>query len=249
MIDADPLFKTARERIREARSVFVLTGAGISAESGVPTFRGAGGLWKKFDPYKVATPEAFAADPRQVWEWYDARRTQMKDVKPNPGHQALVKLEQAKPDFFMLTQNVDDLHEQAGSKQLAHIHGNIWEVRCVAEHSAWEDRRAPLDELPPTCPSCGALLRPNVVWFGETINLEAIDETERFLTEREIDVVLIVGTEAQFPYIIHWAQSARGAKGALIEINIGDTAFTSAADISLRGPSGEVLPRLIETLT
>lgn len=226
-----------------AESVLVITGAGISAESGVPTFRGASGLWKNFDPAKVATPEAFERDPAFVWSWYDARRAQLKDKRPNPGHVALARLEERVPHFFLLTQNVDDLHEQAGSKNLAHIHGSIWQVRCTREGDVSDHRIAPLPEIPPRCQSCGALLRPNVVWFGEIINENAVDAIERFIAEQgEIDVILIVGTEAHFGYIAYWAQRARGKSGILIEINLEETDFSAAADIHLRGPSGEILP-------
>ncbi|MBI1390549.1 MAG: NAD-dependent protein deacylase [bacterium] len=235
----------AREVLNSAGSVFVLTGAGVSAESGVSTFRGQGGLWNKIDPMTVATPEAFARDPEYVWRWYDARRAELQHCRPNPGHFALAQLERNISDYFLLTQNVDDLHEQAGSRNLAHIHGRIWEVRCTREDTAWEDRRAPLPEIPPRCPQCGALLRPNVVWFGEIINREAIDRTERFLAEREVDTVIIAGTQAQFPYIIHWAQSSRGARGTLIEINTEETAFSPYADLSLRGASGVILPQIV----
>ncbi|MDP8244151.1 MAG: NAD-dependent deacylase [Candidatus Hinthialibacter antarcticus] len=235
----------AREALRNAHRVFVITGAGVSAESGVPTFRGVGGVWKNIDPYKVATPEAFAEDPAFVWQWYDDRRQNLLNLKPNPAHVALAQLESQVDDFFLLTQNVDDLHEQAGSKSIAHIHGSIWEVRCTREETVQTDRRAPLPELPPRCVTCGALLRPNVVWFGETINLDAVNQAESFLLTGDIDAVIVVGTEALFPYIIHWAQSARSERGPLIEINIGETILSPYADIRLDGEAGKILPNLV----
>ncbi|MEW6238012.1 MAG: NAD-dependent deacylase [Candidatus Omnitrophota bacterium] len=237
----------AQTALENARSVFVITGAGISAESGVPTFRDAGGLWKKIDPYKVATPEAFAADPKFVWQWYDQRRTQLLTCNPNPAHEALALLERRKERYFLLTQNVDDLHEQAGSQQLSHVHGSIWELRCTDENVVSVDRRAPLPELPPRCPKCGGLLRPNVVWFGESIDAAAVDATERFLSQGEADVILVIGTEASFGYIAHWAMRARGAKGTIIEINLGETGFSSSADLDLRDRAGEILPRITST--
>lgn len=237
-------FNNAREKLSKATSVFVLTGAGISAESGVPTFRDAGGLWKNFRPEEVATPQAFARDPKFVWEWYDSRRVQLKECKPNPAHKALVTLEKNVEPFFLLTQNVDDLHEQAGSQNVAHIHGSIWEVKCTQEETVRVDKRTPLLELPPRCQHCGALERPNVVWFGETIRHDVVEETERFLARGEIDVVIVIGTGASFGYISEWANRGRGASGVLIEINPNDTEL-NGVDISLRGNAGDILPRLV----
>lgn len=231
----------AREALRGAKRVFAITGAGVSAESGVPTFRGSDGVWKKLDPYKLATPEAFAGDPAFVWQWYDERRQNLLNVKPNPAHLALAQLESQVDAFFLLTQNVDDLHEQAGSKTVVHVHGSIWQVRCTREETVYEDRRAPMPELPPRCEICGALLRPNVVWFGEIINLDAVHQAESFLRSGGIDAVLLIGTEAVFPYIIHWAQTAQN-RGPLIEINIGKTGLSPYADIRLDGKAGEILP-------
>lgn len=242
----DGQLQTARERLAAANTLLIVTGAGVSAESGVPTFRDPKGLWSRFDPMKVATPEAFAANPKAVWEWYDARRTQMRDVKPNPAHFAVAELQRAKADTYLLTQNVDDLHEQAGSPQAGHIHGSIWETRCPAEGVVRPDRRAPLPEIPPKCETCGGLVRPNVVWFGELIREDVIDEVETFLGRHgEADVVMVIGTEASFHYILSWANQARGASGTLIEINPSVTGITPAADIHLQGPAGEILPQLV----
>ncbi len=238
-------FQKAKETIEQARGVFVLTGAGVSAESGVPTFRDAGGLWRNIDPYKVATPEAFAEDPKFVWEWYDARRQQLATVKPNPAHDAIASLEKQKESFFLLTQNVDDLHESAGSSALAHVHGKIWEVRCTKEGTIREDRRAPLPELPPHCPNCGALERPNVVWIGEIIDMDAVQQTERFLARDDVDVAIVIGTEATFGYIMEWSMRSRGSQGTLIVINPGRTALTPYADLYLSGRAGEILPQII----
>lgn len=239
----------ARELIAGAWRVFVITGAGVSAESGVPTFRTAGGLWNNIDPAKVATPEAFAADPAYVWRWYDERRIQLKNVQPNPAHYALARLEAARgDDFFLLTQNVDELHERAGSRRPAHIHGKIWEVRCTREKTVREDPRAPLPEIPPRCARCGALERPNVVWFGEMIDADAAAAAELFLSRREIDLILVIGTESSFGYILDWAMRTRGGPGSLIEINPGDTALSPHADLRLKGKAGKILPRVVSEL-
>ncbi|MFB3785770.1 MAG: NAD-dependent deacetylase [bacterium] len=245
----EPEIQRARELAEGARRVLVITGAGVSAESGVPTFRTAGGLWNNIDPAKVATPEAFAADPAYVWRWYDERRVQIKNVQPNPAHHALARLEAAKGDgFFLLTQNVDDLHERAGSRRPAHIHGKIWEVRCTREQTVREDTRAPLPEIPPRCARCGALERPNVVWFGEMIDRDAAAAAELFLSRREIDLILVIGTESSFGYILDWALRTRGGPGSLIEINPGDTALSPYADLRLKGKAGELLPRIVADL-
>lgn len=242
----------ARKAFRQAQRVFVITGAGISAESGVPTFRNPGGLWNQVDPTKIATPEAFARDPQLVWSWYNERRVGLIDKNPNPGHIALAHLEEAirtkQGQFFFLTQNVDDLHEQAGSQNLTHIHGEIWKTRCTQCHTVRENREAPLLEIPPCCPRCGGMERPHVVWFGESIREEAVQQTHDFLDEGDVDVVIVIGTEATFPYIIQWANQARGSKGMLIEINLAETALTPYCDIHLQGKSGEVLPELIRDI-
>ena len=154
--------------LKEARSVAVLTGAGVSAESGVPTFRGPNGLWKQHRPEDLATPGAFARDPKLVWEWYDWRRARITETQPNPGHYALAEMEKRIPRFTLITQNVDGLHEQAGSRNVLRLHGSIWIVRCTSCEAEREDRRTPLPQIPPMC-ECGGMLRPGVVWFGEPL--------------------------------------------------------------------------------
>ncbi|HET7318936.1 MAG TPA: Sir2 family NAD-dependent protein deacetylase, partial [Nitrospirota bacterium] len=158
----------ARDWVRDCRSLCVLSGAGVSAESGVPTFRGPQGLWKQKDPMSLATPEAFEADPREVWEWYQWRRQRIRDCAPNPGHAALAAVEAAKSDFLLVTQNVDGLHRVAGSRRVAEIHGSILVVRCT-ECGAERVERDDFAKLPPRCAACGGLLRPGVVWFGEAL--------------------------------------------------------------------------------
>ena len=160
-------------RLRDARSVAVLTGAGVSAESGVPTFRDAlTGMWAKFDPRELATPSAFARNPRRVWDWYASRRAQLCDVAPNPGHFAIARIEAQVPAFLLATQNVDGLHARAGSRKLVELHGNIARVRCSRDgrvHDEWDET-----ELPPRCVACGAFLRPDVVWFEEMLPADAL---------------------------------------------------------------------------
>src|ERR1700680_3478219 len=179
--------------LKEARSVAVLTGAGVSAESGVPTFRGPGGLWKQYRPEDLATPGAFARDPKLVWEWYDWRRARITETQPNPGHYALAEMEKRVPRFTLITQNVDGLHEQAGSRNVLRLHGSIWIVRCTSCEAVREDRRTPLPEMPPVC-ECGAMLRPGVVWFGEPLPPGVWREAEA--AARSADLFLVIGASA-----------------------------------------------------
>ena len=232
----------AREWVRSARSIAVLTGAGISAESGIPTFRGPGGLWRHYRPEDLATPEAFARDPKLVWEWYCWRRGLIANAEPNAGHHALVELEHRTPNFTLVTQNVDGLHDRAGSRAPLKLHGDLWRLRCLACGVERPDHRLVFPELPPRC-ECGGALRPGVVWFGEALPFDVLTAAERACTEA--DVMLVVGTSA-----VVWpaaglvpVASNRGAR--VIEINPEETPFSKALDCSLRGSAGEVLPELI----
>ena len=220
--------------------VLVITGAGVSAESGVPTFRGAGGLWRNHDPAQLATPEAFARDPALVWTWYAERRQGVRAAQPNAAHRAIAALAQITRDHLVVTQNVDDLHERGGSpaERLVHIHGEIFETRCTAcRYSTRDDIAA--DTLP-RCPQCGALCRPGVVWFGEALPHAPLARVEAFLAE-PVDLVLLIGTTAVFGYIVEWA--TRG--GLLVEINPEATVASDRADLVVRAPAGEALPRLL----
>jgi NAD-dependent deacetylase len=236
------LLEKAREWIREARSVAVLTGAGISAESGVPTFRGPGGLWRQYRPEDLATPEAFRRDPRLVWEWYDWRRQRIAQARPNAGHEALVRLERSKPRFWLITQNVDGLHERAGSRRVIKLHGDIWLVRCVACGREQRDERVPLPELPPRC-ACGGLLRPGVVWFGEALPPGAWEAAEQAV--REAEVLLVVGTSAVVYPAAGLIPLAQACGARVIEVNPEETPMSARLDCSLRGPAGVILPALI----
>ena len=232
--------------LRGARRIVVLTGAGISAESGIPTFRGPDGLWRKFRAEDLATPEAFARDPVLVWEWYDWRRGIIAKVAPNPGHVVLARWETRFPVFTLITQNVDGLHALAGSRRLLELHGNIWKTRCPDEDLVVENRNVPLSPIPPRCASCGGLLRPHIVWFGEGLDQDILRQA--FSACAQADVMLAVGTSA----LVHPAASlplAAAESGAtVIEINPDPTPLTPHADIPLRGKAGEILPRLAAAL-
>jgi NAD-dependent deacetylase len=238
--------RALREALQRAKSVAALTGAGISAESGIPTFRGPGGLWRNYHPHELATPEAFARDPRLVWEWYDWRRGLIAQAQPNPGHLALVELERrvasGRGSFTLVTQNVDGLHERAGSRKIAKLHGDIWRVRCVDCGRQERNEQVPLARLPPCC-ACGGLLRPGVVWFGEMLPR---DEWRRAVeASQRAEIVLVVGTSAVvYPAagLIEVAQRA-GARVAIL--NAGPTPIDAGADWVLRGRAGEILPRLL----
>jgi len=236
------LLEKAREWLQAARSVAALTGAGISAESGVPTFRGPGGLWRQYRPEDLATPQAFRRDPRLVWEWYDWRRQRIAQARPNAGHEALVRLERSKPNFWLITQNVDGLHERAGSRRVIKLHGDIWLVRCVVCGREQRDERVPLPELPPRC-ACGGLLRPGVVWFGEALPPGAWEEAEEAV--REAEVLLVVGTSAVVYPAAGLIPLAQACGARVIEVNPEETAMSARLDCSLRGPAGEILPMLI----
>lgn len=234
----------AREWIREARAVAVLTGAGISAESGVPTFRGPGGLWRQRRPEQLATPEAFARDPRLIWEWYDWRRGRLAEAQPNAGHRALAALEGTKQRFTLVTQNVDGLHDRAGSRNVIEIHGDLWTLRCTACRRERRDERIPLPELPPRC-ECGALMRPGVVWFGEPLPAEPWERAQR--AAREADLLLVVGTSAVVYPAAGLVPLAKACGARVIECNMEETPFSAELDKSFRGAAGELLPQLIES--
>jgi NAD-dependent deacetylase len=233
---------SARDCLSASRSIAVLTGAGISAESGVPTFRGAGGLWRDFRPEELATPEAFARDPKLVWEWYDWRRSVIARVEPNAGHRALVSLESRTENFCLITQNVDGLHDRAGSRRITKLHGDLWTLRCTECGREVRDERVPLEPLPPRC-NCGSLMRPGVVWFGESLSPDAMKAASA--AAQSCEVFLVVGTSS----VVYPANAlpalARQSGARVIEVNLEPTELSALADISLRGRSGELMPQLI----
>jgi len=230
--------------LRSVRRAAVLTGAGVSQESGLPTFREAQtGLWAQYRPEDLATPEAFERNPQLVWEWYATRRLKAGEVKPNAGHYALAAMERYIPDFTLITQNVDELHQRAGSKNVVELHGNITRVRCSQCGQRFEEWEQPESGAPP-CPRCGAKLRPDVVWFGEVLPpyewnraMEAAKSCQVFFS---IGTSGVVEPAASLPYL------ARLAGARLLEVNLNETPLTPYVDYFLQGKAGEVLPALVE---
>jgi NAD-dependent deacetylase len=220
--------------------VTVLTGAGISAESGVPTFRGHGGLWRDFRPDQLATTDAFGHNPGLVWEWYDWRRGLIGACAPNEAHQTLADMETTVPDFTLVTQNVDGLHQAAGSRNVLELHGNIWRVRCTGCGKVAEDRRVPLPGIPPRCPECGALLRPDVVWFGESLPEEALETA--WAAAAHCRLMLVIGTSAVVQPAASLPLVALRNGAQLVEVNPAETPLSAYAHQVLRGPAAEVLP-------
>ncbi len=220
----------------------MLTGAGVSADSGIPTFRGAAGLWQQFRPEDLATPEAFARDPKLCWEWYDWRRGLIAAVQPNPGHMALAELERRAPSFMLITQNVDGLHQRAGSKSVVEVHGSIWTLRCTECKREWQDLSPALD-LPPHC-QCGGMARPGVVWFGENLDPTAWAAAKHAAIN--CDVFLVAGTSAVVYPAAGLAPLARREGAKVIEVNLEATPLSEEVDFAFTGSSGVILPQLVD---
>jgi NAD-dependent deacetylase len=247
-IDAD--IRALAARLENAARVTVVAGAGLSAASGVPTFRGPGGLWKDFRPEDLATPEAFARDPRLVWEWYDWRRQQIARCRPNRAHEVLAAWSRRFPAFALVTQNVDGLDDRASTGNVLRFHGSIWELscwdRCRAAPRRWRDGTAPFPELPPRCPHCGGLARPGVVWFGEPIDPEVMQAA---LEALDCDVCLVVGTSAVV-YPAAGLVLEAGRRGAFTaEINPEPTEVAGELDLAIAGRAEVILDRVEKALT
>jgi NAD-dependent deacetylase len=244
--------------------VLVLTGAGVSAESGISTFRGKDGYWRNLDPTKLATPEAFARDPQLVWEWYRERRKRIRNARPNAAHEAIARLADRTEEFLLVTQNVDDLHVRAGvpAKKIVQIHGDIFITRC--SRCNWraelfgdqiglaETRPSTADNAHdngvPNCPQCNALMRPGVVWFGEQLPWNELERVERYLDSGACDIVIVAGTTATFGYIIDWALRGSRDGAELIEVNPEETPLSRFATRLVREPAAIALPRIVDEL-
>jgi NAD-dependent deacetylase len=237
----------AARLIGEARTITVLTGAGVSAASGVPTFRGEAGLWRRYRAEDLATPQAFRRDPQLVWEWYDWRRTLIAGCRPNAAHDVLAAWSRrpAPAGFTCITQNVDGLHELAGTRQIVRFHGSIWELRCAAgcggDPPVWEDRTAPLPVLPPPCRHCGGLTRPNVVWFGEPIDPAILHRCRAAL---DCDLFLSIGTSSIVYPAAGLVFDAKRRGAVTVEINPAATEASGAVDLAIAQPAEVALPAI-----
>ena len=231
-----------KAQLKRARSISVLTGAGISADSGVPTFRGKGGLWKNFRAEELATPEAFDSNPTLVWEWYNMRREKLVAIKPNPAHTALATLEKRCEDFTLITQNVDGLHKKGGSKNTLELHGNIWKVRCTVCGVVEENYDVPI-ALPPHCNGCGGLLRPHIVWFGEMLEEEVL--TEAYSALERCGVLMIIGTSGVVQPAASMALIGKRSGAFVVEVNLENTPSSEVVDETIVGRAAEVVPSLI----
>jgi NAD-dependent deacetylase len=232
-------------RLAQAKRITITTGAGVSTASGIPTFRGPGGLWKSFRPEDLATPGAFARDPALVWEWYDWRRGLIAAARPNAAHEVIAQWTRERPATTLITQNVDGLHERAGSADVIRLHGSIWMLRCWAGcdpgRRGWIDESVPLAPCPPRCPHCHALARPGVVWFGEALDIEILS---RASAACDCDLFLAVGTSAVVYPAAGLLHLARQHGAFTVEINPDSTEASTAVDLALRGKAEEILPQL-----
>ncbi|GIV55037.1 MAG: NAD-dependent protein deacylase [Candidatus Kapaibacterium sp.] len=238
------LSEHVRTRLARAERIAVLTGAGISAESGVPTFRDPDGLWARFRPEELASMEGFLANPERVWQWYQHRRHVLESVQPNPAHRALVQLENLVGEVIIITQNVDRLHQRAGSHRVLELHGNLEDNYCSACGRPYCDDGSADDRLPPRCPSCGGLIRPAVVWFGEPLPADVFAAAER--AARRAEVFLVVGTSCQVYPAAALPQIAWECGATIIEINPLPKPIGSIAHAVLPHKAGSALPALVE---
>ena len=230
----------ASRLLKPIKRVTVLTGAGISAESNVPTFRGKDGLWKKYRAEELATPQAFKKNPRLVWEWYGYRQQLILKCDPNPAHYTLVDMEKYFDDFTIITQNVDGLHERAGSKNVLELHGNIFKARCTEENTITDFVLS--DDPLPKCKNCGSLIRPHVVWFGESLDPRVLDKS--FTLSSETDLFIVIGTSALVQPAAMLPLVAVESGVPVIEINLEETPISQYMTVSIQGKAGEILPKI-----
>lgn len=233
------------ERLKAAQNIAVLTGAGVSAESGVPTFRGEKGIWKEMKPEELANFDAFMSNPDMVWEWYSMRKMMMSEVSPNEGHYSLAKMEKHYPVFTLITQNIDNLHRSAGSENMLEVHGNIRRNYCLDCRKYYNDEELILGGKVQIC-TCGGMIRPDVVWFGEMLPEDIL--TQSFAASENCEVFFSIGTSAVVYPAAMLPVAAKRMGALLIEINPEQTPLTASADYYFAGASGEILPRLLKEL-
>ncbi len=246
MTVAEPFSSALLTALTQAGHVVAFTGAGISAESGVPTFRGPEGIWTKFKPEELASMDAFMKNPALVWEWYAHRRTIIATVQPNPGHLALARMQELFPCFTLITQNIDNLHRRAGSTAVHELHGNIERSYCMNCGKAHPNISLPQRGQVPLCPACGGVVRPDVVWFGEMLPEEEWEASAS--AAEDADVFISIGTSAVVYPAASLPLMAKRRGAYLVEVNTEPTPLTESADAFLRGPSGTILPLLCDAV-
>ena len=240
------LVQRAADWIAGSSRPAVFTGAGVSRESGIPTFREAStGLWEQYDPQQLATVDGFLQDPKLVWEWYAYRRKMVAETLPNPGHQAIAELGDLLPELVVITQNIDSLHQRAGSRRVIELHGNISRVKCFQGDELYEDWSDEdyQGEIPPRCKTCGNYLRPDVVWFGESLPEEAL--MAAFGLAENCDLMLVVGTSGNIQPAASLPVVARRSGARIVEVNPAPSGITLNTDVLLEAKSGEVLPEVV----
>ncbi len=237
-------FNAATDLLQNAKHLIALTGAGISKESNVPTFRGKDGLWKQYNAMDLATPQAFHRNPQLVWEWYTWRQELIAKCEPNPAHLTLAKWEHNGLLKTLITQNVDGLHRRAGSTQILEVHGNLWTLKCTK--CTYQSRLSQPTQGIPLCPECQSNLRPDVVWFGESLPSSIMDQVFKEL--QTADIIVVVGTSALVQPAASFPLIVKQNGGQILEVNVETTPLTTSADIHLTGKAGEVLPQLDKLL-
>ena len=235
------MFELIADKLKNAKKIVFVTGAGISQESGIPTFRGTDGLWRKYDPMQLATIDAFYDDPKLVWEWYEDRRKNILQAKPNPGHFAIAELEKYKK-VTVLTQNIDGLHQRSGSTKVLELHGSIIRIKCSVCNFK-DNIPTSFDELPPKCSSCNNILRPDVVWFGESLPQDVWNQA--IFEAKSCDVMIIAGTSLVVSPANTLPVYAKQNNALLVEVNPEETIMSSEMDLSLKMTSAKALPNLI----
>jgi NAD-dependent deacetylase len=236
----------AVDLIKSVTGIVVFSGAGISAESGIPTFRGAGGMWQKYRAEELASYEAFKKNPELVWEFYDYRRQIMAKTKPNNAHLFLSKMERMFDSFNIITQNIDGLHERAGSLNILELHGNIWRVRCEKEKRVFEFRQNPVEPIPPRCKQCGDILRPDVVWFGEALDSDILNKS--FELARKAELAIVIGTSSIVYPAAHIPLLTKENGGKILEINIETTPLTDISDLFIKGKASLIINEIFGKL-
>lgn len=232
--------KKAAEILAKAKKVSVLTGAGVSAESNVPTFRGKEGLWRQYRAQDLATPQAFQKDPKLVWEWYGWRQELVGKCSPNPAHKTFAEMEDFYDNFTLISQNVDGLHRRAGSRNVLELHGNLFRARCTKEEGVFDFTLS--DEIPPKCEKCGALIRPHIVWFGESLDMDVIHAALE--AAAGCDVLLVAGTSAMVQPAASLPLYALRGGARVIEVNLEPTPLSDLVTLSIQGRAGEILPKI-----